>query len=245
LDWRGEIGKYFCSQLVAEAYSSQGFSLLDRPPEKTTPGMLADAKTLVNLDHRTVLEFKPSGTLGFEPAFLDGHNETSPAERESMLKQSVCSKMAPVFAELGIVVSTYHGALQALIEGWKRSDPSTKALDTQFAKTVLTSGLLGLPELSFPAHCDSFFLDFYIANAISHGRLSQDDLRRLLVFYDQELARTTGCSVSLGAGQVSNQPRFKHSSASHRAPRFDGYIKKGPTPPIVPWRVDVQDREIA
>jgi len=184
---RSEIGKYFCSQLIAEAYASASIRLTDQLPEKTTPGALAKSTVMVDVDMVGLLSFRAAGSADFLPALLDGPNSQSPTESESVLKQFVCRRIAKPFADCGVIVTTYHAALEALLKFWRVGSPKTMALDKAFATAIHASGILADPHRQYPPDSEAFFIDMLMRNALVLGQFSQEQLLQLLEFYKAEL----------------------------------------------------------
>ena len=70
---RVEHGKYFCSQLVAEAYLNSGFGMIENlPPERITPAILAKSSLFT-----TVVPFfsqEKTSLQTFSYSFFDAHS---------------------------------------------------------------------------------------------------------------------------------------------------------------------------
>jgi hypothetical protein len=182
---RLEQGRFFCSQLVAEAYRSAGLTLVpDRRPERTTPAMLADSDAFDEV--REFLRFCKASDLPLIPAFLDGPNPQSPAEKETEARQTAFRAVARVFAQHGHDVSDYFDALQKLAEVWRNGLAHTAELDQAFAAAIMESGLPYLTAKCFPGHADELFIDFYVRHAIVFGQMPAEKQRELLERYRGE-----------------------------------------------------------
>jgi len=178
---RFEQGKFFCSQLVAEAYANSGLKVVPgRKPEKTTPGMLADSNVFHPVDTDSVLRFCKSSDLCFVPALLDDSNPRSPAEWEADARQQVVRMITPTFIRHGQPVQDFYQALHTLIVCYSQKKPFTLELDQAFAAAILESNLLYIMSAEFPSHNDGFFIDFYVRNAILLGQMPVDKQRALL-----------------------------------------------------------------
>jgi hypothetical protein len=182
---RLEQGKFFCSQLVAEAYRSAQIVLVaDRRPERTTPGMLANSKILEEV--KGILRFNMASELIFFPAFFDGSNRQSPVELETVARQKAFQKVKLCFTKHGHDVSDYFDALNKLAEVWSICQSYTEELDQAFASAIMESGLPYLLGKCYPGHADVFFIDFYVRNAIVLGQISINQQRKLLEYYLSE-----------------------------------------------------------
>jgi hypothetical protein len=203
---RLEQGKFFCSQLIAEAYGSAGVTLVpQRRPERTTPGMLADSDVFDKVTG--FLRFCRASDLPLLPAFLDGPNPQSPAEKEAEARQRAFRMVEPVFARHEHHVTDYFDALHELADVWRSGQTYTAELDQAFAAAIMESGLLYLTAKCFPGHADGLFLDFYVRHAIVLGQMPAQKQRELLERYRLEQHRI----------QRANEERDKDVTAFKQA----------------------------
>jgi len=184
---RMESGTFFCSQLVCAAYEKGGVPLVNRPPEKVSPGMLAESPLLDNVELR--LRHVETHQLPYLPTFLDGPNPQTPVEAEISARQEAFRQVAPVFARYGMVVQDFNDTFKKLINAWDEGKSFVPELDRAFANALTDSGFVSLPQKVAPADADIFFIDFYVRHAIVRGDMPEYQRWKLLEFYAKELPR--------------------------------------------------------
>ena len=182
-----EVGKYFCSQLVAEAYERGGLSLFPgKSPSKISPAMLAGCEHFISVTE--ALTFREAGELPYPPPVLDGSNQPTFVELDGQLKQEVVRSIQPEFGKYTDELLDLNSAYLFLVRAWDEGEPFVAHLDRVFAGAIKASGLIGLTARVIPADSEQFFVDLMLSQAIKSGQYTQDHLIDLTVLAKEEHA---------------------------------------------------------
>lgn len=201
-----ERGKYFCSQLVAEAYANAGVNLTPKQPEKTSPGALLSSTELEDVTDKVVREATPTDRLRAD-AFLDAPSFRTPHAHEVEIKQKLVDSLRGELKGLRVSATTYDDTLQVLFDKWQNRDSETANLDQILARAIRASGLLQLGSTYWPPDHEHFFLDLDLLHLISWEKPPANDLNTLQRHFTDVLnVRTKTIAeieVHVNAGRVA------------------------------------------
>jgi hypothetical protein len=184
-----EHSKYFCSQLVAQAYRQAGVELLPgRTSAKISPGALAESPELEDVTSSCKRIATPVERLRWT-AFLEDDSTVTPHIVEVGLRQKILNELRPTLQDAGVNAETYAALLQAMAEGWKDGQPWITRVDKELSKLIVDSGLFGLIETFLPSDSDHFFIDTHLFQMIEAGRLPREQFPELQQHFEYLLAK--------------------------------------------------------
>jgi hypothetical protein len=126
--------------------------------------------------------------MTFRPSFFDSPNKMTPNQEMVLASQRAIEKIRPIFKKHGFKIGSRQTALMVLNESLKHREPFAQELDQALAGAYREMGIAEIARRRFPATLDDFFADLTIATAILLGQIGQDEARRLLAFYETQLA---------------------------------------------------------
>ena len=181
-------GRFFCSQLVAEAYDRAGIALVPgRSSDKVSPGAIAQSPELEDITVACVCVATSADRLRFT-GFLDQDSLPSPHTEEVERKQKIVDAVSPLLRKHKISADTYDDILGALALGFDGRKPWVPELDSEFASAFKLSGLIEILPKSIPADDPNFFIDLDVRYLLSSNLLSPEYQGVLRPHYEQILA---------------------------------------------------------
>ena len=206
-------GKFFCSQLVAQAYREAGLELLvGVNPHKVMPGRLLDSAHLVDITDDVLL---PAVTAKrWRPAdLLDGKMRATIHDGEIAVRQTVNDRINALLRSEGVDTD---GGLEAGLKFlWQtKNDELRRRLDPLFVDILREEGYVELTTAGAEKHIDIYQMPHLIdrmieaneppekfAEMLAQLRTHQRYLRQRIddeepaVRKFNELADSTGCEV--------------------------------------------------
>lgn len=175
-----EKGRYFCSQLVAEMYATEGIQLFeDIEPAKITPGMLPESVKLEDITDR-VLRVPSFVEFMFSDGLVDGDADTL-YNTEIEIRQRLAKSLVRSLRPYGADITSVDEALAFLMKGYKDEAPWVTEVDGLMNDALRESGLVDYWSGAFPAgiyHLDLDVVDFMRQDPIAF-RLIAPGLRDL------------------------------------------------------------------
>ena len=185
-----EPGSFFCSQLIAEAYRASGFGLIDAlPPERITPAIFASSPLFISKEPFTGLD--ETASLALEHSFFDAHSLPSFAQRESGIKQAIFRRVRHHYPLQTARPETFDDLLLALATLQGHDAGAAVLLDQAFCRAISEERLVSLLGDLMPADSETFFVDFYLTQALARKAMSHEQMHSLQEFYRENAERFT------------------------------------------------------
>jgi hypothetical protein len=166
---RLENGKFFCSQLVAEAYQKAGVNLDPvLSPEKISPGALGNSPELTDITTHCVRTAKPAEILRCT-GFLDGGSNPTPVTAEVGMLQEIMRTIRPLLAEVGVQAETFDELLLEIVKTWQEPAPWVATVDQKLSELITASGLYNLWEDVCHFDSDHFLMDVQLFHLLEDG----------------------------------------------------------------------------